>query len=295
MKAGLTGLAVRWAVFYFTLAGVCHSLWAQSEVKFRQAENTVILISLSANNHGPFDFMVDTGTDTSAVDPEMARELSLVALDRLEVHTVAGTQTLVRSSIGVLAAGSVQAENVEVLIQDLPELRKIDSHLRGIVGQNFLSHWNYLLDYRRHTLRFETANEIEEAIEGERVPIDTRENKMLIASEAQAQGRARLRLLLDSGSNSVILMPKASQAIDASSQAWLTAANGSQAGMRMGRVRELVVGSRQFHDLSVGVASPSEADEDRIEDGLLPTALFQSLYVNNHENFVVLNPRVKKN
>jgi hypothetical protein len=294
-KATLAGLAVRCAVFYFTLGGICHSLWAQSEVKFRQAEKTVIVVSLTANNQGPFDFVLDTGTDTCIVEPELARQLSLVALDRLEMHTFARTQMLVRSSIGVLAAGSAHAENVEVLIQDLPELRRIDSHLRGIVGQNFLSHWNYLLDYHRHTLRFEMANEIELAIEGERVPIDTRENKMLVASEAQAQGRARLRLLLDSGTNSVILMPKASQAIDPSSQAWLTAANGLQAGMKTGRVRELMVGSQQFHDLAVGVATPSAGYEGRIEDGLLPTALFQSLYVNNHENFVVFNPRMKKN
>lgn len=91
--------------------------------------------------------MLDTGTDTTIVDPELARQLSLVALDRLEMHTITGTQMLLRSSIGVLAAGSAHAENVEVLIQELPELRKLDSHVCGIIGQNFLSHWNYLLDY----------------------------------------------------------------------------------------------------------------------------------------------------
>jgi hypothetical protein len=90
-------------------------------------------------------------------------------------------------------------------------------------------------------------------------------------------------------------MPRPSQSASPSAQAWLIAADGTRAGLQMGRVRELIVGSQQFRDLAVGVASPSPADEGRVEDGLLPTALFQSLYVNNRENFVVFNPRIRGN
>jgi hypothetical protein len=49
----------------------------------------------------------------------------------------------------------------------------------------------------------------------------------------------------------------------------------------------------QFHDIAVGLAAADPAE--RIGDGLLPTAFFNSLYVNNHNGFVVFNPRVKKN
>jgi hypothetical protein len=42
-------------------------------------------------------------------------------------------------------------------------------------------------------------------------------------------------------------------------------------------------------------ALPATEPAERIGDGLLPTALFQTLYVNNRDGFVVFNPRMKKN
>lgn len=294
-KARYAGWVVKVALFYCSVAGICQSVRAQSETRFRLVHNTIIVVSLMGNEQGPFDFVLDTGTDTTVVDPSLASRLSLAALDRIQMNTLSGTQMLTRSSLRTLAAGSARAENVEVLVQDLGALRQFDSHIQGIAGQNFLSHLNYVLDYRRKSLRFEAENEIRDAVEGERVPMEVRENKMMVASEAQAEGRAKLLLLLDSGSNSVILMRKVSSGVSASSQAWLATASGQQSGMQVGRVRALTIGTQQLHDLAVGVAEAGPQDDGRAEDGLLPTALFQSLYVNNREGFVVFNPRMKKN
>jgi len=61
----------------------------------------------------------------------------------------------------------------------------------------------------------------------------------------------------------------------------------------VGRLRGLTIGSQQFHDLTAAVAATESAQQ--IGDGLLPTALFHVLYVNNREGFVVVNPRVGKN
>jgi hypothetical protein len=51
------------------------------------------------------------------------------------------------------------------------------------------------------------------------------------------------------------------------------------AAARMGRVHALTVGSQQLHEIAMALASTAPAEQ--IGDGLLPTALFQSLYVNN--------------
>jgi len=34
---------------------------------------------------------------------------------------------------------------------------------------------------------------------------------------------------------------------------------------------------------------------ERIGDGMLPTALFQALYINNRQGFVVFSPQVRGN
>ena len=302
-KARYAGFAVKVALFYFTVAGVCQSLQAQSpaepaksaEVRFRLVRNTMIVVSFIANGQGPFDFLLDTGTDTTIVDPALAKQLSLAAIDRIQMNTLAGSEMLTRCSLDTLAIGPSRAEKVEVLVQDVPELRSLDPHIRGIVGQNFLSHFNYLLDYRKHSLHIETAGEIENAVDGDRVPLEVRDNKMMVASEAQGRDSVKLLLLLDSASNSVILVHKSQQVGSPLQGAFVTTAGAEQTWMQTARVRSLTVGSQQFRDLPVGLGAPTQADDGRAEDGLLPTSLFQSLYVNNREGFVVFNPRLSKN
>ena len=53
----------------------------------------------------------------------------------------------------------------------------------------------------------------------------------------------------------------------------------------------LTVGSEEFRNIRV-VLSPESVGA--FADGLLPTTLFQSLYINNRESFVVFNPRAKR-
>jgi predicted aspartyl protease len=287
------GLAIKITLLYLTLAGVSPSIQAQAEMRFRLVHNTLIVVSVMANGVGPFDFVFDTGADTTIVDPSIAPKLSLVSLDHVEQTTLAGAQTLTRAKLRTLSIGSVQAESIPVLVQDLAELRKLDSNIEGIAAQNFLSHFNYILDYHSRVIHFEQANEIRNTIQGDQVPLEASNNRMLVASEAQSRNHAKLHLLLDSGANSVVLLRTASQTLNLPKpESGLETTSSGQVGLQVARVRELVVGSEQFHDMEV--ALPAADPAERIGDGLLPTAFFHALYVNNHDGFVIFNPRVRK-
>jgi hypothetical protein len=185
-------------------------------------------------------------------------------------------------------------DNVYALIQDLSELRKIDAQIEGIAGQNFLSHFNYLLDYRKRLIHIELVSEIQDAIDGDRVSIDGRENRMLVRSKVQARGTASLKLLLDSGASCVVLLPQAVQTLNLPKpESGFELTSSGRAVLHTSRIRTLTVGSQQLSDLVV--ALPAIEPAERIGDGMLPTVLFQALYVNNHESFVVVNPRIKGN
>jgi predicted aspartyl protease len=212
-KPQYVGIAGKVVLTCLAMSGASQSLSAQSDVRFRLVNN-LIVISLKSNQAGPFDFVLDTGADTTVVDPSVASQLSFVPLDRIRQTTLSSVQTVTRGSIPSLSAGSLQVDNVDVLIQDLSVLRKMDAHIEGIAGQNFLSHFNYLLDYRKHVVRIELSSEIQDTIDGDHVPIDARDNRMLVASEAQSRGTTGLRLLLDSGASSVVLLPRAVQALN---------------------------------------------------------------------------------
>jgi hypothetical protein len=196
-----------------------------------------------------------------------------------------------RGSITGLAVGSSRVDHLLVLVEDLSALRRIDGKIRGIAGQNFLAHFNYLLDYRKHIITFEESAEINGAVAGQRVPVDARENRMLVTLETQNQ--KSLTLMLDSGASSVVLLRAASQVIEPERQttAVLVTSSGHAEAMK-GTIRALEVGGEHLRNVpaTASTAQPSE----HVGDGMLPTSLFQSLYVNNRESFVVFNPRVAR-
>jgi hypothetical protein len=159
-KAPSARLVSKAALFYFTVAGFCHTIHAQSRIPFRLVHNARMVVSVTANGVGPFDFVLDTGTDTTIVDPAIAPKLSLVYLDRVQQTTLASAQSVSRSALRSLSLGPAQVENIPILVQDLVSLRTFDPHIVGIAGQDFLSHFNYLIDYSRHEILMEGNSEI---------------------------------------------------------------------------------------------------------------------------------------
>jgi hypothetical protein len=170
---------------------------------------------------------------------------------------------------------------------------KMDSRIVGIVGEDFLSRFNYMLEYDQRVLRFEKKNEIQDSVEGERLTIETKANRMFVRSEAQSERSVNLRLLLDTAANSVVLLHEASQSLQLQVEAPGSEATSSgHIGLQTARIDGLLVGSEKFRDLPVALSAAEPAED--ISDGLLPTVLFHTLYVNTRERFIIPNPRPKK-
>jgi predicted aspartyl protease len=286
-----TGFPAKVWIAFLVIGTAAQAIWAQSEIRFRLVNNLVI-ISLKSNHAGPYDFVMDTGADTTVIDSSIAPGLSFSPLDHIRQTTLSGVQTVTRGSIPSLSVGTVEVDNIDALVRDLSVLRKMDIHIEGILGQNFLSHFNYLLDYGEQMVRIEVGSEIQNSVEGDHVSIDGREHRMLVTSEAQTRGNARLQLMLDSGAGCLVLMPRAVQELNLPKQGnELESTSNGRVELHTTRIRALAVGSQHLHNLNAVLSNIEPAE--RIGDGMLPTVLFRALYVNNQENFVVFNPRIK--
>jgi predicted aspartyl protease len=104
-------------------------------------------------------------------------------------------------------------------------------------------------------------------------------------------------LVMDSGASSVVVFKAASKnsdleiELDVNGGISASTIVGSQA-MSTGRLRKLRIGDERFEDLPARLIDNRAAAEGRPENGLLPTSLFRSVYFNNTQNFVILNPRL---
>lgn len=137
-----------------------------SLVPFRLVGGFAVIIPVMVNGHGPYDFMLDTGTTIMVVDLELGQELALEPQAQGTVTTL--TQQL-SASIAVarrVEFGPVTEQNVEVMVRELSGLRKIAPTVRGVLGQNALNHSDFMMDYQHRQLQFDTDGELMRSLGG---------------------------------------------------------------------------------------------------------------------------------
>ncbi len=271
---------------------------ASTPVRFKQVKN-LIVASVTVNGAGPFDFEIDTGSTATVIDRDLARQLSLSLVDSSLMRTVTGLTTLPRYRLDSLTLGSRSARNLIVPCAELREIHAVNSKIRGVLGQDFLSGFNYILDYRAQCIEFEEDGEFANTLQGARLPVERDGGRVLIITQPSSAQKRACKLVMDSGTSTVVVFKAASRDSDFEIELDLnggfnaSTVTGTQT-ISTGRLRKLQIGTERLSWLPVMVVDNRAAVEGRLENGLLPTSLFRSIYFNNTQNFVILNPRLSE-
>jgi predicted aspartyl protease len=276
-----TGLAVLAAMI--ANSKPAHS---QSEVGFRLIrDSSIILVPVVVNGQGPFEFIFDTGADDVVVDTSLVKRLALRSAGSAHQATIAGAWAPDRSEAESLQLGSARTEETPVLLADLSNVRAAVPEAMGILGQAFLAHFNYLLDYRQSSIRFEQGDEIRESVHGIPLPATFARHRMIVHAEIGTAESVAVRLLLDSGANALVLTRDSADAarVFLHAAGFETTANAKVA-LPTGRIPEITFGSERLHNLPVAVSPGGRMQP--FCDGFLPTSIFKALYVNNRLGFV---------
>lgn len=291
----LARLLVAFVGLPFVYFVACAPASASTQVRFKQVQNQIV-VQVTVNGAGPFDFIFDTGASSTVIDFALAGQLALSPFERSPVLTVSGSKTVPCYRLDTLALGPKSVQNLKVLSVDLREIHKISSRTRGVLGQNFLSEFDYILNYREQRIEFEENGEFVNTLQGTRIPIERDRGRVLIITQPSSAQKQASKLVMDSGASSVVVFNAATKdsdleiELDVNGGINASTIVGSQR-ISTGRLRKLQVGDEKFSGLPVRVIDNRTAAE-RSENGLLPTSLFRSIYFNNTHNFVILNPRL---
>lgn len=126
----------------------------QVPIRLANPAKPLLLVEVRANGRGPFQFAIDTGTSTTAITPELAKELGVAA-------TPIGAGTTAGASVDVTAGklksfqvGAAKIDNTDVVVADFFTMlsNAIGVKLDGIVGYNFLRNYQVVIDYPSETL-----------------------------------------------------------------------------------------------------------------------------------------------
>jgi len=130
---------------------------AQTEIAIRLAHpaKPLILVDVHANGRGPFQFAIDTGTSTTAITPELAKELN-VATSPIPPVTSGGAHVDVTAgALESFQVGGAKIDNLAVIVADFFSMlsQAVGAKLDGIVGYNFLRDYKVVIDYPNELLR----------------------------------------------------------------------------------------------------------------------------------------------
>jgi predicted aspartyl protease len=92
--------------------------------------------------------MVDTGATVTVLDTALFRELGLRA------ESAAGVTNQIRSVVKEITLDCLSSQNIAVVSMKSPVAGSDDRAVRGILGENFLRHFDILFDnqHRKITL-----------------------------------------------------------------------------------------------------------------------------------------------
>lgn len=82
-------------------------------------------------SRGPYRFLVDTGSQTSLIEPDLATELGLKAQFRVEIVTQLSTRLRPGLKATTLRVGKQALPPLELVFDELPEAKRLDPTVRG--------------------------------------------------------------------------------------------------------------------------------------------------------------------
>jgi predicted aspartyl protease len=261
----------------------------------RTLNGYLMVVSVSINDHGPFDFLVDTGTNTTLIQPALAEELRLTPKDQLQLASLANSTGVPRYYLQTFRVGPASVSNLEALAVALPQLTALDRRIRGVLGMNFLLHNSFRLDYENHVLELYPFPEDARVPAGLRVPVEINESRLLIKVASAAAPHGSWKLALDSGISSFLVFEE--RITPASAGACISPNCLVKVSTNLGGHQASAV---LLHDVSIAEAHLPETQVVVLrnelqkpsdpQDGLLPAAPFHSIFFDRTNATLVFSP-----
>ena len=272
-------------------------------LRLRLIENVQIIVPVIINHTGPYDFLLDTGAQITTVDPALAKALDLKTEGTTGIIGVGNYARTPYTTLGSVQAGTGVVENVMAVVQDLGQIQLADARVRGVLAGNFLEHFGLLIDYRQRLMCLDRSDDLESNVKGRHIEFfDAHDpvrkapapQTLTVAVHLSGMGKESLLLRLDSGINVPLLYPSEKTAHLVQTGTTPLSSRGTDGVCHAFAVlarQDVQIGPHLVRDLPFVMPVSAATNVLKPEvDGLLPTALFQRVYINYARHYAVFQP-----
>jgi predicted aspartyl protease len=159
-----------------------------------------LTVSVLVDGKGPFNFVIDTGSDRTVISRELASELELPRGPDVTLHGSAGVEQIGTAVIDRLSIGKRVVEAI-----DAPALAAANLGAEGMLGIDSLRHQHIVMDFKNKTLSATPST----SVESNPFTIVVRGRSrfgQLILVDAEVRGR-KVYVIVDSGAQNTIGNP----------------------------------------------------------------------------------------
>ena len=246
-----------------SLPAIAALVTAEVTVRFKIASNYMIVVPVTINGSGPYDFVLDTGSNNTMLDQKLADELALPQGGETAVlrprHSMSSAVTVYADSFSI--AGATVSGKDLVLVTSA-DLRGLPRKVRGVLGEDFLQNFDVLIDYSHLIIQLESGlSSMAETLKGEHLPIQLNGSlqgeptlrRLIVAGHIPDLGDKSLSLLLDSGANNLTLF-RENLGVGSKRQTFIDASSVNTSSIitvKTQVIRTLNLGENEINDLTV--------------------------------------------
>jgi predicted aspartyl protease len=208
-KKWLIGIAASFAVWPLVAApaslvssppAVSEMVAPNDSLPLLQDPTLRLTLPVMVDGHGPYDFLVDTGSDRSLISRELAATLALRPGARVVIHESEGSDRVSTVIIDHLTVGSRTLDHVVA-----PALAAKDIGAAGMLGVDALRDLHLVMDFK--TMRLTSAPSQAEPRDDHTIVVQGRSRYgQLILANSRIHGRPIL-VVLDSGAEVTVGNP----------------------------------------------------------------------------------------
>jgi hypothetical protein len=270
-------------------------------LRYRSPGLSLMTLPVRIGRSKPYEFLLDTGSQVTVVEPSLAAELGLKSEGPLLLAAVSSQSKADWTEAETVEVGALEAQSVHLVVEDLNQLRSLSPSVRGVLGEDFLTQFDFLIDRKHRVVCFDDSNRMEQEVHGDHVPLDlgsgsdgifTIPHPLVISVHIDGTDATTAKMSLDSGANVALLNRNK---VDPD---WITnmGVSGQVIGEERQYFRQLVARDIRVGSQSLGpvvFVTPKEESVhslNSVQDGLLPAALFTRVFVSYRCGFAILSP-----
>lgn len=299
---------LKWLASFVLAANMVPALLAETRcpgnvesVPFHLVNRYQMIVSVSVNHSGPYNFLLDTGTQLTMLDPSLVASLHMNTQGTIAVASVGKQQAASYAHLDAIDLGSHSWVNQRVLEYDLKNLQATGLKIQGVLGEDFLEQFDVLIDNRHSVLCLDDSGAMRSDMKGQHIPLVTESQpedsvvmpSMLIILARLSDGMRPVRLKLDSGTNASFLYntPQYMARVPFRDASLYGGGNGSQRSFIALPPQHVEIGSLELPQVTFVTLAGVQKDSSTPEfDGLLTLGIFKKVFISHADHYAVLDP-----